>query len=791
MGTGHNGVEACQNRVDFEQNRQTPCLTCTAAARRLVSRTLLSPFLPSPHSTMRHPLRTLSLLLPAAWLGGWAAMLSHGMDAPTAALMPQGLPVSKEWLLKSTESEAVCMRGVFMMVGAGMPQNEAGAVECFRQAAEMGLPAAQCLLSACYFYGVGVEKNVEEDVRWRMAAAAQNDPQGQMLAAACYMDGYGVEMNIPEALRLLRAAAEAGETGACIRLALLYRYGNGVEQDTAEARKWYRVAAEDGSVAAMDALGKMALYGEGADPNPQEGVTWFMRAAESGMAVPLYNVGTCYEYGMGVQCDHTEAAKWYHRAAEKGYADAHSRLGTFYTYGTQAVRRDADKGLYHHRMAVLHGSVNSLNALGVAYETGRGVPKYLPRAFAFYLKAAELGDHWGQYNVGRFYRFGLGSVVPVDYAKALEWFRKAADQGDAHAQACLGHFYMTGLGVERNFDEAYLWTSRSAQSGENRALLDMGLLYEHGWGVEQNAETAVSYYKMLADAIDHSGLYEMGRCYYRGIGVERDLSKAFLYWRDSMGMRNGEAACCLGLCRLLGIGGRADLQGGIELLRSGADNSVAARYNLGLCYEAGYGVPRNINAAVRYYLRATRSETPCARAAEALKRLGVEPSTMRDTEGFAFTVTKPARALRANALREHWLFPFDMPIETSGATDEWQSMQPASTEPPEPAPEPDMGLTVQQRAKSDLDEAEELAQRGDMTAANLRCIEALTLGNTHALNKQACWALLELTPDTPPWRAKDLLIRAKNCNNVFASRILHALDALEKHSSQSESGSTD
>jgi uncharacterized protein len=53
----------------------------------------------------------------------------------------------------------------------------------------------------------------------------------------------------------------------------------------------------------------------------------------------------------------------------------------------------------------------------------------------WYRKAADQGNAYAQYNIGRLYDNGWG--VEKDYTKALAWYQKAADEGDEDAKAAL------------------------------------------------------------------------------------------------------------------------------------------------------------------------------------------------------------------------------------------------------------------------------------------------------------------------------------------------------------------
>ena len=78
-----------------------------------------------------------------------------------------------------------------------------------------------------------------------------------------------------------------------------------------------------------------------------------------------------------------------------------------------------------------------------------------PAALVIFEKLASEGDAFSEYNLGVFYRDGLG--VARDYRKAKEFFEKAAAQGLAIAQVNLGDLYEKGNGVIQDYSKAFSW----------------------------------------------------------------------------------------------------------------------------------------------------------------------------------------------------------------------------------------------------------------------------------------------------------------------------------------------
>jgi TPR repeat protein len=82
------------------------------------------------------------------------------------------------------------------------------------------------------------------------------------------------------------------------------------------------------------------------------------------------------------------------------------------------------------------------------WDSARFAYRPLPRAELEELKAK--GDYW---NLGCLYAEGQG--VAKDREAALRWYRMAAEQGEVWSQFSVGRFYMNGYGVQQDYKEAY------------------------------------------------------------------------------------------------------------------------------------------------------------------------------------------------------------------------------------------------------------------------------------------------------------------------------------------------
>lgn len=189
----------------------------------------------------------------------------------------------------------------------------------------------------------------------------------------------------------------------------------------AEVARWIEAAADHGFRTAQIAWGQMLLEGRGVARDPAGALAWFRRAAELGSAEGENMVGRCHELGWGVAVDHDAALAWYARAAERGSAWGQYNLAGLLLYGE--VARDPAQALAWYEEAARQGHAKAMGMIGRFHEEGWAGSADLPAAFAWYARAAQGGDFWGQYHLARLLA-GSGRA-----AEALPWLARAVEGG--------------------------------------------------------------------------------------------------------------------------------------------------------------------------------------------------------------------------------------------------------------------------------------------------------------------------------------------------------------------------
>ena len=110
--------------------------------------------------------------------------------------------------------------------------------------------------------------------------------------------------------------------------------------------------------------------------------------------------------------------------------------------------------------------------------------------------AAEKGDAYDKYNVGRMYRDGEG--MPKDLTNSVVWFRKSAEGGYAKGQYHLAIAYQGGEGVGKSAEEAAKWFEKSSEQGYAKAQEKLGFIYWKGEGVVRNLVSAHKWLSLAA-----------------------------------------------------------------------------------------------------------------------------------------------------------------------------------------------------------------------------------------------------------------------------------------------------
>ncbi|KAJ3094326.1 hypothetical protein HDU97_008243 [Phlyctochytrium planicorne] len=287
------------------------------------------------------------------------------------------------------------------------------------------------------------------------------------------------------------------------------------------------------------------------------------------------------------------SVRWLRMSANQGYVDAQYSLGNRYFYG-EGAEQNFKEAVKWYTKAGNVGMPAAQNNLGFCYKNGHGVKKNLKEAFAWYSRSAEKDNWMAQFNLLTFAYNSLGICylngegVAQDHKKAVKWFTKAAYRGVAESQYRLGQCFYSGVGVEQDFGEAVKWFAKSASEGNSDAQDSLGVCYQQGQGVKKDLKEAVKWITKSAEQGNPSGQYK-----YVPLPLFLKKRKHSFFEQTS-----------LGVCYGSGNGVVKDLEEAVKwYIKSAEQCNADAQFSLACCYYHGIGVERDLVQAVRWYTK--------------------------------------------------------------------------------------------------------------------------------------------------------------------------------------------
>lgn len=250
------------------------------------------------------------------------------------------------------------------------------------------------------------------------------------------------------------------------------------------------------------------------------------------------------------------------------------------------------------------GDADAACDLADSYEDGDGVPKNPTQAYAWYLKAADLGSIRGLEMSGWHEMNGKGT--PYDPHKALESYRKATALGSGYAAQQIGWMYQEGNGVPQDDAQAVIWYQRAVQQGEKNACGPLGWLTENGRGTPKDPAAAAKLYFIGAEAGDSVSQDNLGWLCVSGVGVtQKNFPLALTLFQQSAAQGNARAEGNLGYLFEKGLGVPADKAEALRWYRRSADHGdLSSQSFLGQAYLSGEIGPRDPSQSLHYALLA-------------------------------------------------------------------------------------------------------------------------------------------------------------------------------------------
>ena len=279
-------------------------------------------------------------------------------------------------------------------------------------------------------------------------------------------------------------------------------------------------AGEGGFVDAFMALAEIFLSGTHTDVSREKAFHYLSEAAKAGELEAILSVADSYNEGTLCPVHKEKAIYWYEKAAKRGNAGAAEMLqsiGTLLAESFAKAQNLKDMGENEKAFALYMklaeiGHTPSASCVGMCYQKGIGVKQNYKSAAAWYKKAIEGGSAAAACNLGMLYGSNLG--VAFDYRTAEKLLTAAESSGYKRAAAMLAmlrarrqaktvqHLYSVAstLYFKGKTAEAMRYYATAAKMGHGRSMFLVALHAEFGDGMPQSNEMANHWFAKAYDA---------------------------------------------------------------------------------------------------------------------------------------------------------------------------------------------------------------------------------------------------------------------------------------------------
>ena len=296
------------------------------------------------------------------------------------------------------------------------------------------------------------------------------------------------------------------------------------------------------------------------------------------------------------------------KLAHKGNPQAQYFLAYMYDMG-QGTGKDIHEAARWYLESARQGYLPAEVYAGYIYAEGHGVRKNLDTAIEWYRKAASKGDDIAQNNLGNLLQQKEGADAKYTAAR---WFLSAAMQGNSNAQYNLADMYRTGEYIQKDLGEAAHWYHLAAMQGNKDAQNALAYMHQNGLGVAQSNQKAVEWYQRAAEQDLVSAQFNLARLYDR-MASETDVddktresyhSSAAIWYYHAASAGNAEAAYRLATAYRKGAGVPKDINASVKWLEFALKKNYApAKLELARYYETGIGgVKKDPQQALNWYL---------------------------------------------------------------------------------------------------------------------------------------------------------------------------------------------
>ncbi|KAK8841544.1 hypothetical protein M9Y10_027166 [Tritrichomonas musculus] len=176
--------------------------------------------------------------------------------------------------------------------------------------------------------------------------------------------------------------------------------------------------------------------------------------------------------------------------------------------------------------------------------------------------------------------YDYGHYILRDYSKAVKYYELLAIKGISEGMTKLGRMYYKGKGLEKDIKEAQKYLTEAVKLNNSDAMIGLGKIYLKNPSDKSNnnVQEAIKLFEQSCELGNSYGFYYLAKLYFKGKYVEQNYEKAKEYLEESINRNK---------------------------------TNPDIHYLLGLMYQSGYGVTKDIKIAKDYFKKAKEINLPC------------------------------------------------------------------------------------------------------------------------------------------------------------------------------------
>lgn len=236
------------------------------------------------------------------------------------------------------------------------------------------------------------------------------------------MRGEGVEADVDSGMRLIEKAAIIGDPKAANNLGYFLIEGKYVQQDYEKARFWLEKAAQSGLPTALAQLADMSRQGLGGKADTIRATELYEQAIRGGL------------HDAEAKLISMNIRRWLQLPTDSAYAlGRRYYLGSAPTAGVQLLKMVIESEKSSVASPIPNPQSSALALLGDAYSRGVGVPYSHEKSTEYYLLAARAGNPSAQFIIAELLDIFPDALMYLtdseDENNPVYWYVKAAEGG--------------------------------------------------------------------------------------------------------------------------------------------------------------------------------------------------------------------------------------------------------------------------------------------------------------------------------------------------------------------------